>query len=152
MIISEFLTNMNQYHWLTFGFVLVAFEIFGLAGFMLGFAIAAVIVAIFLSFVPLSWETQWITFSILSLVSSVIWYLLQAKRDKADDQTTTLNKKENQFIGQKVTLEDDLPVGKGRMKMADSTWSVYSEEKFSKGDVVEVFKVEGIVLFIRKVQ
>ncbi|MCP4356058.1 MAG: NfeD family protein [Proteobacteria bacterium] len=147
----ELMQNMNQYHWLTFSFLLVILEIFGLAGFMMGFSIAGIIVSIMLTFIDLSWEVQWITFALLSLCASIIWYVIQFKKDKADDTTTKLNVKENQLIGQRITLDKDLQTGKGRLKITDSTWSVYTETDLKKGDVVEIAKVDGIILHIKKV-
>lgn len=110
----EYLQTLTQYHWLTFACVIIMLEILGTGGFMLGFSLAGFAVFITMSITTISWEMQMIIFAAISVISSIAWYLYQFKRDKADEQTTTLNKKENQFIGQKLTLEEDIEVGKGR--------------------------------------
>lgn len=148
----EFLDTVNQYHWLSFACVLVIFEIFGAAGFMLGFSLAAFVIFLIMSFVDISWQIQILIFAGISLVSSICWYIYQFKKDKENEKTTTLNKKENQLIGQKVTLSEDIEAGKGRLKVTDSTWPVYTEENLKAGDIVEITKVNGIFLHIQKVK
>jgi membrane protein implicated in regulation of membrane protease activity len=147
----EFLQNMTQYHWLTFACVIVILEIFGAGGFMLGFSLAALVVFAIMCFMSITWQVQLIIFAVISIIASITWYLYQNKKDSKDEETTTLNKKENQFLGQKITLGEDIEVGKGRVKFGDTTWPVYTEEALKAGDVVEVVKVNGIFLHIQKV-
>lgn len=148
----EYLQNLTSYHWLTFTFVILTLEIFGLGGFMLGFSLAGLTVFIVMLITTIAWQTQLMIFAVVSILASVAWYLYQSKLDKTDEETTTLNKKENQFIGQKLTLEEDIEVGKGRIKLSDTTWPVYTEVALKKGDVVEVVKVNGIFLHIEKLK
>lgn len=148
----EYLQNLTSYHWLTFAFVILTLEIFGLGGFMLGFSLAGLTVFIVMLITTIAWQTQLMIFAVVSILASVAWYLYQSKLDKTDEETTTLNKKENQFIGQKLTLEEDIEVGKGRIKLSDTTWPVYTEVALKKGDVVEVVKVNGIFLHIEKLK
>jgi len=148
----EFLQTINQYHWLSFACILVILEIFGFAGFMLGFALAALVNFIIMSAADISWQVQVLIFAGFSLVTSICWYIFQFKKDKENEKTTTLNKKENQLVGQKVTLTEDIDAGKGRLKITDSTWPVYTEESLKAGDLVEITKVNGIFLQIKKVK
>jgi membrane protein implicated in regulation of membrane protease activity len=146
----ELLEGANQYHWLSLMCLLVILEIFGLAGFMLGFALAAFVVFLIMCFTDLIWQYQVLIFSFISLFATIAWYKYQSKADKADDQTTTLNKKENQLVGTIITLDEDIEQGKARVKVGDTTWAAYAEEALSKGDKVEVTKVNGIFLHIEK--
>lgn len=148
----DFFHNLTQYHWLVFACVILIFEIFGAGGFMLGFSLAALTVSILIALVAINWHVQLITFALISVIASIAWYVYQNKKDVKDEASTTLNKKENQLVGQKITLEEDLQIGKGRIKFGDTTWPVYTEEELKKGDVVEIDKVNGIFLHIHKMQ
>lgn len=110
----EYLQTLNQYHWLTFACVIIMLEIFGAGGFMLGFSLAGFVVFITMSIVTITWQVQLMIFSAISIIASIAWYQYQFKHDVIDEESTTLNKKENQFIGEKITLEEDINVGKGR--------------------------------------
>lgn len=146
----EFLQNINQYHWLSFACVMVMLEIFGFAGFMLGFALAGFTLFITLSYTDLIWQYQIIIFAVISLVVTVVWYKYQNNEDMADDETSTLNKKESQLVGTKITLDEDIEPGKARVKIGDTTWAAIAEDAFKAGDIVEVSKVNGIFLHIAK--
>lgn len=148
----EYLQTLTSYHWLTFAFLILVLEIFGFGGFMLGFSLAGLTVFVIMLLVTITWQTQLLVFAVVSIIASIAWYLYQSKRDNNDEQTTTLNKKENQLIGQKLTLEEDIEIGKGRIKFNDTTWPVYTETSLKKGDLVEVVKVNGIFLHIAKVE
>lgn len=147
----EYLQNLTSYNWLTFSFLIVILEVLGLGGFMLGFSIASLVVFLTMLIADISWQVQFAIFGVLSIVFSIGWYLYQFKKDKEDEDSTSLNKKENHLIGQRVTLSEDIAVGKGRIALGDSTWAVYTEEDLKKGDAVEIVKVNGIFLNIKKV-
>lgn len=148
----EFLQTVNQYHWLTFALIIVMLEIFGFAGFMLGFSLAGFLVFIVMSITAITWQVQIAIFAVSSIIFSIAWYLYQFKKDSKDEAQTMLNKKESYLVGQRITLEEDLEVGKGRVKFSDTTWPVYTDKKLLKGDVVEVTKVNGIFLHIEKIK
>ncbi|GEM78616.1 NfeD family protein [Vibrio superstes] len=148
----ELLQQVNHWHWLAFGLALLCFEILGTAGYFLWLGISALIVGALLSLLPIGWQMQWMSFATFSLITTWLWWRFQRNKDRKDDKVTTLNKRSNQLIGQFTTLDSDFPVGRGRIALGDTTWSAVSEESFEIGTVVEVYKVEGIVLFIRAKQ
>jgi membrane protein implicated in regulation of membrane protease activity len=148
----EFLQNLDAYHWLSFSFLILIFEIVGVGGFMLGFSLAGLIVFFMMLGFDLSWQVQFTVFGILSVVFSVVWYLYQTKKDKEDEETTSLNKKENQLLGRKIVLSEDITGGKGRVNLGDTTWAAYADEDLKAGEKVEVTKVNGIFLHLDKVK
>ncbi|OBT08620.1 hypothetical protein A9264_05125 [Vibrio sp. UCD-FRSSP16_10] len=145
----ELLQQVNHWHWLALGLALLCFELLGTAGYFLWLGISALIVGLLLTLLPLGWQMQWMSFATFSLVTTWLWWRYQKGKDKQDEKTTTLNKRSQSLIGQFTTLTEDFPVGKGRIQLGDTSWSAVSEQSITAGTAVEVYKVEGIVLYIR---
>ena len=146
----ELLNSVNYWHWLALGLALLAFELLGTAGYFLWLGLSALIVGALLTFIPMSWQLQWVAFGVFSLTTTWLWWRKQFKTDKQSDANRDLNQKQKQLIGQTITLEEDFPAGKGRIKLGDTTWSAQSEHQISAGSTVEVTSVNGILLTIQK--
>lgn len=146
----ELLNSVNYWHWLAFGLALLACELLGTAGYFLWLGLSALIVGALLTFIPMSWQLQWVAFGVFSLTTTWLWWRKQFKTDKQSDANRDLNQKQKQLIGQTVILEEDFPAGKGRLKLGDTTWSAQSEHQISAGSRVEVTSVNGILLTIQK--
>ena len=146
----ELLNSINYWHWLALGLALLACELLGTAGYFLWLGLSALIVGALLTFIPMSWQLQWVAFGVFSLTTTWLWWRKQFKADKQSDANRDLNQKQKQLIGQTVTLEEDFPAGKGRIKLGDTTWSAQSEHQISAGSTVEVTSVNGILLTIQK--
>ena len=144
------LESMTFWHWLTLGCALLVAEILGTAGYLLWLGISALLVGAGLAIYPFSWQIQWVSFAILSLLTTLLWWRRQSLLDEASDQISGLNQKHNQLIGMVVTLDEDVVVGMNRIKVADSTWSAQSNEALSAGTQVEIIAMDGIVLKIRQ--
>ncbi|MDX1301518.1 NfeD family protein [Photobacterium sp.] len=145
----ELLEQMNGWHWLAFGLALLAFELLGTAGYLLWLGISAVLVGLIMSFMPLSWSVQWLTFVVFSLFTTWLWWRYQHRQDRAEDKHRTLNRRTEQLVGQICILDQPVPVGPGRMKLGDTTWAVRSDVEIDAGTLVEVIAVDGITLVIR---
>jgi membrane protein implicated in regulation of membrane protease activity len=104
-----------------------------------------------MSFLPISWQMQWLAFATFSLVTTWLWWRKQWSKDRKGDQSRDLNQKHKQLIGNIVTLEEDFKVGMNRLRIADSTWSAESEHDLPAGTRVEIVAVEGIILKIKPV-
>lgn len=146
----ELLDSINHWHWLAFGLALLALELLGTAGYFLWLGLSALIVGALLTFIPMSWQLQWVSFAVFSLVTTWLWWRKQFKKDKSSDANRDLNQKHKQLIGQTVVLEEDFPTGKGRIKLGDTTWTAQSSQDLKAGSIVEVQEVNGIVLTISK--
>ncbi len=145
----ELLDSINHWHWLAFGLALLAIELLGTAGYFLWLGLSALIVGILLTFIPMSWQLQWVAFAAFALVTTWLWWRRQFKSDKKSDANRELNQKSKQLIGQIIRLDEDFPAGKGRLKVGDTTWSAQSESAISAGQQVEITKVSGIILTIK---
>ncbi|ANS84727.1 Inner membrane protein YbbJ [Vibrio scophthalmi] len=145
----ELLDTFTHWHWLALGLALLAAELLGAAGYLLWLGISALLVGLLLSLLPLSWQLQWVSFGAFALVTTWLWWRRQLKQDQESDESRTLNQKEKQLVGQVITLEEDIPAGKSRIRIADTTWSAYCEQSLPAGTVVKVIGIDGITLIIQ---
>ncbi|EGU31148.1 membrane protein [Vibrio sp. N418] len=145
----ELLDTFTHWHWLALGLALLAAELLGAAGYLLWLGISALLVGLLLSLLPLSWQLQWVSFGAFALVTTWLWWRRQLKQDQESDESRTLNQKEKQLVGQVITLEEDIPAGKSRIRVADTTWSAYCEQSLPAGTVVKVIGIDGITLIIQ---
>lgn len=146
----ELLDSLNHWHWLAFGLALLALELLGTAGYFLWLGLSALIVGALLLAMPMSWQLQWVSFSVFSLATTWLWWRKQFKQDKQGDANRELNQKHKQLIGQSVRLDQNFPAGKGRIKLGDSTWTAQSDVDLEANTLVEITSVEGIILTISK--
>lgn len=144
----ELLQSVNYWHWLAFGLVLLACELLGTAGYLLWLGLSAMVVGVLMTFLPLSWQLQWVAFGVFSLATTWLWWRRQYQSDSQSDANRQLNQKSKQLIGQTLRLDVDFPAGKGRIKVGDSTWSALSYQDLSSGQLVKVTEVNGITLTI----
>ncbi|MGD8117757.1 NfeD family protein [Vibrio sp. TRT 29B02] len=145
----ELLETVNYWHWLALGLVLLAFELLGTAGYLLWLGLSAMVVGALLTLIPMSWQLQWVSFGVFSLVTTWLWWRRQFRSDRASDDNRELNQKSKQLVGQTFVLDEDFPAGKGRVKVGDTTWTARSEISISAGHWVEIIKIDGIVLTIK---
>ncbi|MDN3609319.1 NfeD family protein [Vibrio ostreicida] len=146
----ELLESLNYWHWLALGLALLAFEIFGTAGYFLWLGLSALIVGVLMSLLPMSWQLQWVSFGVFSLITTWLWWRRQFKHDAIDDRHRDLNQKHKQLLGQTLVVEEDLAPGKHRIKVGDSTWSAQTTKPIAAGSLVEIIDVDGIILTIEE--
>ncbi|WP_206355561.1 NfeD family protein [Vibrio maerlii] len=151
-MIITLLEQMNFWHWLAFGLALLLVELLGTAGYFLWLGLSGLIVGILLTFIPMSWQLQWISFAVFSLVTTWLWWRKQLSTDKQSDDQRELNQKHKQLIGQRVKIEQETDEGTFRVKLGDTTWSAYTEETIPAKTMVEVVDVKGIVLHVKPVE
>ncbi|KJF91829.1 NfeD family protein [Photobacterium leiognathi] len=143
------LEQMNFWHWLAIGLVLLLLELLGTAGYLLWLGISAVLVSILVLMLPISWPLQWISFAVFALFTTWLWWRYQHKKDKSDASVTKLNQRGAQMIGQRSVVTKAIVAGAGRLQFGDTTWSVVTEVDLEAGQKVEVVAVEGITLVIK---
>ncbi|WP_419206415.1 NfeD family protein [Photobacterium leiognathi] len=143
------LEQMNFWHWLAIGLVLLLLELLGTAGYLLWLGISAVLVSILVLMLPISWPLQWISFAVFALFTTWLWWRYQHKKDKSDASVTKLNQRGAQMIGQRSVVTEAIVAGVGRLQFGDTTWSVVTDVDLEAGQKVEVVAVEGITLVIK---
>ncbi|WP_318416019.1 NfeD family protein [Photobacterium leiognathi] len=143
------LEQMNFWHWLAIGLVLLLLELLGTAGYLLWLGISAVLVSILVLMLPISWPLQWISFAVFALFTTWLWWRYQHKKDKSGASVTKLNQRGAQMIGQRSVVTEAIVAGAGRLQFGDTTWSVVTDVDLEVGQKVEVVAVDGITLVIK---
>lgn len=144
-----FLQSMGYWHWLVFGAVLIAAEVFVPGALMMWPGVAAIVVGIALVAVPgMSWTTAVGLWAVLSVVSVAGWIAWRKKHPATGSETGTLNQRGHEFIGQIFTLEKPVVNGKGEIRAGDTVWRAICDRDVSSGQPVRVTAVEGTSLRI----
>jgi membrane protein implicated in regulation of membrane protease activity len=149
MIMFEVLSQLESWHWLSLGIVLLLGEVLGAGGFLLGIGIGALLVALIMAMFPeLSWQAQLFWFGVLSIISTLVYW----KRFRAINQATDqplLNNRAARLVGRKVELLEAVVNGKGKVQIEDALWTVLSDEDIASGKAVEIIGVDGMNLKVR---
>ncbi len=142
--------TLQPWHWLILVFLFLAAEALGAGGFLLGSAIAAAVVSLWLWLVPeMGWPVQLLIFGIGSLLFTLAyWKLFRNVNNKND--SPELNNRALQLVGRTITLEHDLPAGQSRLQIGDTLWKVESDQNISQGCKVSVTGHRGMVLLVRE--
>ena len=150
-MMSELLNNLEPWHWLSVGLLLLGAEALGASGFLLGTAIAAFLLAIVNAlFGDLSWQFQFGLFAISAVSFSVAyWKYFKEFNNKTDH--TELNQRAASMIGREVVVEHDLMGGQGRIQIGDTFWKVTFSEAISKGTRVKVVDADNMSLSIEAI-
>ncbi|MBI1954245.1 MAG: NfeD family protein [Proteobacteria bacterium] len=142
----DFIWPWYSTHWVILGLFLMILEILLPGSFILWVGIAALLVALFLYFVPLTSIWPFVLFSILSL--GMAWVGKQFYH-KFSSYPSALNKRADQLIGQTFILDTPIVQGKGRIRVGDSVWGVKGPD-LPQGTEVKVISYEGITLIVEK--
>lgn len=143
---EQLFSTFTHITWWLAGTIMIVAEVFVGGTFLLWLGVAAMIVGSLMFFgVPLDWQLQLIVFSILSVLSVVLWRRIQKSRkgEVTDPNNLHLSRRGEQYIGQEFTLAESIVNGVGRVKVEDTLWRVKSKTNFQQGDKVKVIAVEG---------
>ena len=146
----DFLTSLQPWHWLIVTFLCLGLESLGAGGFLLGAALAGLLLASLLWIMPgLAWSWQLVWFAASSLVFTVAyWKLFRKVNDRTDH--LQLNNRAAQLIGRVTVVQETLEHGQGRIQIGDTLWKVRADETIETGTTVKVIDVEGMTLIIKK--
>ncbi len=123
----EWLHQIEPWHWLTLCIVLLGLEALGSAGFLLGAALAAGMLAIFKWALPeLSWQWQLSLFAILSVVFSVMYWRRFRRFNQRTDHPV-INQRTKAMIGKEYRLDVAIHAGTSKVQLGDTFWKVTSE-------------------------
>ncbi len=150
MGIEQYLTQIEFWHWLIFGAVLMILELAVPATVLMWCGLSALAVGLLQLVVPgLSWELQMVVFGLLSLVT-VTGYRIWLNRHPIESSDPTLNQRGAHYIGRQVTVTDTQPGGRGRAQLDDSSWLVRdpSGQELEAGQRYRVTGVEGATLLV----
>lgn len=137
------------WHWWALGVLLLIVELLLPGMFFIWMAEGAFVVGSILWAIPtLALEYQLMLFSVLSLVSIVVFrrYL---RRHPIQSDRPLLNRRADQYVGQVFTLEHPIVNGRGKIRVDDSIWRVRGED-CGIGMRVRVIEAEGVILKVEK--
>ncbi|WP_417317075.1 NfeD family protein [Emcibacter sp.] len=138
----------NHWLWFVAALALIGFEVALPGVVFLWLAIASAIVGLIVLVLPdMSWEMQFVIFSVLSVVS-VFAGRSYLKKHPLETEDTNLNRRGAQYIGHNYTLVSDMENGEGKIKIGDTLWKVRGEFAGKTGDVVHVTGSDGVILMV----
>ena len=101
-------------------------------------------------FVELSWQSAFILFGLLSLVSVIAGRMILKKTAKSATDKPMLNERAHALVGQVYMLDTAIENGQGRVKVNDSYWRVVGPD-CPAGAKVRVTGANGTVLDVEPV-
>ena len=145
------LEQLTYWHWFIIAALLIILEVFAPGAFMLWIGIAAGVVGATLYFVPgMTWEYQFMLFSIAAVGSIIAWRGYRGTHPITTDEPT-LNRRGAQYIGRTFTLEAPITNGIGKIRVDDSTWKIEGAD-CPAGSKVKVVGIDNTVLKVEAAQ
>ncbi len=139
------LEAFTYWHWLILAVGLMILEIFAPGAFFLWLGIASAAVGGLVWLLPsMGWEYQLLLFSVLSVISILIWRRF-FRTQPADTDQPALNRRGEQYVGRTFTLDEPIVNGLGKIRVDDSTWKIAGEDCAS-GTRIKVVGAEGTLL------
>ncbi|MCX7552869.1 NfeD family protein [Marinicella sp. S1101] len=142
-----FLLDLTPWHWLTAAVFLLVIEMVVGSYYLLWVSFAAFLVAIIQWMFGISWGSQMVLFSAISVMSVIAWYLYDLKRDKTSTRPN-LNKRGHQYIGRTFQLSHPIINGVGKINVDDSTWKVRGDDA-PLDTTVKVVDIDGTILIVK---
>ncbi len=146
------LESLNAWHWVSFGFLLLVGELLGVGGYLLWIGLGACGVGLLLWVGDIGWAWQWTLFAVQSVLYSWLWWKYQHRKDRQHDKVSTLNRRNQQYVGRRAQLVIDPNTGNASIRLDDTMWPVDIQGDYAEGDWVEVTGARGIRLQITRLQ
>ncbi len=148
-----FLESMTLWHWLAIVGVLLVLELLTGTMYLLWPAAAAGVVAVMKLFVPETpWEIQLLTFSGAAVGLTILGSRWPRPR-RRQGARADLNDRAAQLIGRRGKVTGAFQAGRGRVDVYGSEWRAEFEGDAippSVGSVVEVTRVDGLILTVKR--
>jgi len=140
------LETLLYWHWIVLGIILIILEML-LPGFVLmWFGAGALLVGSLLYILPdITWQWQFLIFSVFSILSLVGWRLWSKNHSQDDPDSGVLNQRGKALVGRKTILIEPIVNGVGRVQLDDTFWRVNGDE-LNQGQLVLIVDVDGATL------
>jgi len=147
---SEFITNIQYWHWWVLAMVCLAIEIFAPGAVFIWFSVSAAVTGVILLLLPdLTWQLQITIFGVLTLLSILAWRQYRKNVPEVDSHPA-LNKRGEELIGRVFTLNMPINDNYGKINVDDTMWKVYGND-CEAGQKVKVTSLNGTVLNVEHV-
>lgn len=142
---ENWITNLTHWHWWILAIVLLVIETIAPGAWFLWFAIAAALTGVLVLLASnIGWEIQLLFFAVASVASVLAWRQYRKMHPQTSDQPL-LNRRGEQYIGRRVTLQEPIVNGVGKIVVDDSTWKIRGQDQAS-GTTVVVVGADGVLL------
>ena len=143
--------SINYWHWFIAGVVLIVLEVFAPGAFFLWLGVSAGVVGLILVVFPdMGWESQFLIFALISVISIAAWRIrLQKYPTQSEDDN--LNSRTKEYIGRVFPLSEPIENGYGKIHVDDSFWQVNGPD-CAVDKKVKVISVDGMVLNVEPVE
>jgi hypothetical protein len=142
---SDFLQNLQWWHWWILAAVLAALETVVPGAVIIWFGVSALAVGGLLLVVPATpFPLQIVLFGVLGMVALLAWRRYRRPETDRSDQPT-LNQRGVHYIGQVLTLVEPIAAGQGKVRVGDTVWLAQGSDA-PVGAQVRVIGVNGAVL------
>lgn len=139
--------NLQFWHWWVFAIVLIILEVFSPSAFFMWMGAAAGVTGLVLLVLPeMSWQIQFILFSVASIASILVGRTFFSRKS-ANTDDPTLSQLEHELTGNVYEVEKAIVNGSGRIKVGESTWKAQGPDS-KAGSSVKVVGVKGAVLLV----
>ena len=142
---SAWLLEPTYWNWMLLGVVLMAIEALLPGFFFLWMGVAALLVGLTLTVLPLDWTYQVMLFAVLSVGSIAAWQI-RLRRHPTQTADPLLNRRGHQYVGRVFTLDAPIVNGHGKIRVDDSTWKVVVDRDCPAGTRLRIVGVNGVVL------
>lgn len=148
------LWDIEFWHWWALAVVLIAIEVFAPSTLLIWPAASAAAIGALLLFAPdLDWRYQMLSFAVLALVTTLVWFRYWVRRHPIESDHPTLNVRGKALTGRRVLLDAASEAGRGRLHLDDTTWSYTTADgaDLAAGTPVEIVGSDGNLLTVRTV-
>jgi inner membrane protein len=138
------------WYWWVIALILLVVEILAPGFFFLWMAISGFVTGALVLLIPaMSMNMQVLIFSVLSVVTILVWKLY-GKKHPVESDHPLLNKRGVQYIGRVFSLHEPIKNGQGKIKVDDSIWKVHGED-CDINTRVKVTACRGTVFDVEKI-
>lgn len=138
-------------NWVVVGLILSLLELVAPGVYLIWFGFAAFAMSILVYFMPLILSTQLIWFAIFSAVFALIGLYIYSyifKRTKTPKEYSLLNNSAAQYVGQTVTLVEDVVDNRTKVQIGDTFWLATTDKPLKKGDAAKVTGVKDNLILV----
>ncbi|WP_020396920.1 NfeD family protein [Thiolinea disciformis] len=142
--------QIEFWHWLILGLVLLVLEVVTPAMILLWFGVGALLTGVLHWLLPdlgLGWQSLF--FATFSLLSVLAWRKFRPETHIKSD-IPELNNRLASHIGKEYVLSEALEHGRGMARVGDSEWRVESTQDLPAGTRIRVTGVNGVILNVEK--
>jgi hypothetical protein len=136
------LDGLGNWTWWIVAGVLLVLELVVPGVYFLWLALAALAVALSTLIVDWSWQWELVSFAVLSVIAIVLARMLVMNRPIESDRPM-LNRRGEALVGRTFVLDEAIENGRGRVRVADSTWRVAGADCPAGTRVTVVAVVDG---------